>query len=114
MSEPTRSVFGKVDQREMVKRLSEAPEGDIDAMLPPATEANPAVLAGIDAFAEVSGAATSEDGDSAPEITGYPGRRTSASDRGFSPVSFRGRLVDDLAASRAFVLHGPLGVTRLP
>lgn len=112
MSEKQRSVFASVDQDEMVKRLGQAPDGDIEAMLPSATSSNPAVLAGIEAFGDAATPATSSDELQAPEIGPIPVRAASPSPSTFEVVEFRGRLVDDLAASRAFILHGPAGVRR--
>ena len=113
MSEQRRSVFGAVDQEEMVKRLEQAPDGDIEAMLPQATSANPAVLAGIEAFVDSTAAPAGADASEPPEFAPQPTRIAGAVAPKVPAVEFRGRLVDDLAASRSFVLYGPAGVRRL-
>lgn len=112
MSEQQRSVFGAVDQDEMIKRLGEAPDSDIDAMLPQASASNPAVLAGIEAFIDADQPASRSDDRRTPvsgTVSGHPARPTPLN---FTTVEFRGRLIDDLAATRAFLLHGPAGVRR--
>lgn len=81
-------------------------------MLPPATSANPAVLAGIEAFVDSASAAVKPDELQSPEFGSAPAGRVDSKPTNLEAVEFRGRLVDDLAASRAFVLYGPAGVHR--
>lgn len=115
MSEERRSVFGDVDQASVIKRLAESPDDDLDAMVSyqPSTETNPAILAGIHAFADAS----DDPSEVRPELAAAKAAEARKASVGLSrvvePVEFRGALVNDVSAQRSFILNGPPGVRRL-
>lgn len=115
MSEERRSVFGDVDQASVIKRLAESPDDDPDAMVTyrPSSDTNPAILAGIHAFADAS----NDPSEMRPELAAAKAAESMmVADpvrRIVEPIEFRGALVNDVSAQRAFILNGPAGVRRL-
>jgi len=116
MSEEKRSVFGKVDQESIIERLANAPDDDPDTMVDYERKpnANPAILAGIHAFADE----TDDPTEATPELTLRPEAPDSAAHLGrrSTPahvVDYRGPLINDVSARRSFILHGPSGVNHV-
>jgi hypothetical protein len=114
MSAERRSVFGGVDQGAIIKRLAEAPSDDPEAMVSyePTTHTNPAILAGIHAFADAREQRGEADTPEAGDAPGPIGPSARLARGPVTPVDYRGSLVNDVTARRSFILYGPAGVRR--
>lgn len=108
------SVFGQVDQAEMIARLEQAPADETEtdffqgALAAPQPQAARALAEGIRAFTGTEPRAAAP----APVASEEPGIVVQEAAQVGGPVTVVGRIGDDPAAKRAFILFGPAGVHR--
>lgn len=108
-----KSVFGQVDQAEMIRRLVEAAPDETEtaffdeALAEPQPAATERLVAGIEALSGTTVAmpASSSVGAGPAILPAHPVEP-------LPPVPVHGRIADDPDAARAFIMFGPAGVTR--
>lgn len=108
-----KSVFGQVDQAEMIRRLVEAAPDETetaffdDALAEPQPQATERLVAGIQALSGTTVTMPASTVPAAgPEILrAHPVEPLPA-------VPVHGRIADDPDAAKAFIMFGPAGVSR--
>lgn len=106
-----RSVFGQVDQDEMIRRLVESEPDETEttffdaALAAPQPEAAERLVAGIEALSGTAVTMPAEASVTADILVAHPVEPV-------PPVPVHGRVADDAEAAAAFIMFGPAGVTR--